>query len=324
MKLIKSIALFALSAMIVSCNRVDYKPQHVTNLYDPLAHWGSTDSTARDSIFRADSVEFKAMFSVLGADKPTDSLLTAWSSSPAVKIFTPAVDSVYPTLHLLEKQLGSILYNAKVKDLDLPHRRYATVVWGNMKSIVFTDSVMLIALNHYLGADYSGYQHRWPAYARHEKTPENLPYDIAEALVATRYPYKAEHNSTVLSRMLYEGALICAKLALVPESNLAAALGYTDKELQWVEMNSGQLWQSIISKRLLYDTSEMSADKLVERAPATNILSPEAPGRVGRYMGYAIICAYLEQDSKTTLLDMLSPDFYHSESVLIESGFSGD
>ncbi|MDE6288787.1 MAG: hypothetical protein K2M00_08405, partial [Muribaculaceae bacterium] len=247
MKLIHSIAIIALSALAFSCNKVDYKPRHVTDLSSPLAGWSETDSVARDSVLKADSVEIKAMFSVLGHDKPTDSLLTAWSKSPAVKIFTPAVDSVYPTLNLLEKQLGSILYNAKIKNLDLPHRRYAAVVWGNMKSIVFTDSVMLIALNHYLGEDYSGYSHRWPAYLRHEKTPENLPYDIAEALVATRYPYQGGHNSTVLSRMLYEGALICAKLALVPESNLAAALGYTDKELQWVEMNSAQLWQTMIS-----------------------------------------------------------------------------
>ncbi len=324
MKLIKSIALIALSTLAVSCNRVDYKPQHINDLYNTLAHWDATDSLSRDSILNADSLELKAMFNVLGVEKPTDSILTAWASTAAVKIFTPAVDSVYPNLRNLEEQLGTILYNAGKENLDIPRRRYAAVVWGNMKSIVFTDSVMLIALNHYLGADYSGYRHRWPAYARNEKTPENLPYDIAEALVATRYPYKADHNATALSRMLYEGALICAKLALVPEGNLAGALGYTDKELQWVEVNSGQLWQTMISKHLLYDTSEMTADRLVERAPSTNILSPEAPGRVGRYMGYAIICAYLEQDSKTTLLDMLNPEFYHSESVLIESGFSGD
>ena len=309
---------------LAGCSRKEATPCHLVPLYRAAAQWPRTPDTARDSILHADSAELRAMFAVSGIHAPLDSAMDMWSRSMAVKIFTPPTDSVFPTLTPLSEALGIILANAADAGIDFPKRRYAAVVWGNMKSIVFADSTMLIALNHYLGADYPGYAGRWPDYMRTTKTPAHLPYDIAEALVAVRYHFVESEQATVLSHLLYEGAIVKAVLTLVPDATLAEVLGWTDDQLKWAEENSQNLWRVVVGRRLLYDTSRATASRLLDPAPSTSVLSPEAPGRTGRFIGYSIICAYIEAHGKVALPDLLSPEFYNNQSVLIESGYTGN
>lgn len=314
-----------LIAVLAACGRTDREPsapQTIVPLYRSMADFGKMDSVARDSFMTVDSAQIIAMVQVLGGDTVTAAELSAWSRSMPVTIFTPPTDSVFPTLRPLEDTLGAILAASGREGLELPVRSYAAVIWGNRRSIVFNGDVMLIALNHYLGSDYPGYEH-WPLYMRIDKTPQRLPYDIAEALVADSYPYRGGDGATALSRMIYEGALATAKMRLVPDARLTEVLGYNEKEVEWLDEHQGELWSTLASRDLLYDTSEATADKLVAPAPTTAIISAYVPRRAGRYIGYRIVSEYLKKNPQTTLSHMLSPEFYTDAAVLVESGYDG-
>lgn len=314
-----------LAAATMSCDKSGYTPQPVAPLYIAAGHYDELGQAAIDSSLVAYAPEWRAFFSIVDSGVSDTVALASWSKSVPVRIFSPATDSVYPDTRVLEDALGAILYNAGRQGLELPQRRYAAVVWGRMQSMVFVDSVMLIALNHYLGEDYQGYHNRhFPAYLHIEKTPANLPYDLVEALVATQYPYQGGDGATALSRMLYEGALIEAKMRLVPDATLAGALGYNQGQLDWLEANSGQVWNLLVQKKLLYDTSAEVASRLVDRGVGTTILAPYVPARAGRFVGYSIITSYLEQNTAATLAQLLSPAFYKDQGILIESAYSGD
>ncbi len=236
MKKLVNIALAAaLASIIGGCAKTKVAtPQAIVPLYATIDSVADMDSVQVRRFMETDSAELRAMFEVLGCDSLSYDEVMAWSNSLPVSIFTPAVDSVYPTLAPLEQSLGSILANAETDSLHLPSRTYVAVVWGKRYPIIFNGENMLIALNHYLGSEYDGYEH-WPAYARLDKTPERLPYDIAEALVGNEYPYQGGDAPTVLSRMIYEGVLAYAKMQLVPESDITQALGYNEQQLDWLD-----------------------------------------------------------------------------------------
>lgn len=320
-------ALLPAVLLAVSCRQeVVVSPQPIAPLYDSVARFPRMDSLQRTVFMHADSAALRAMLGYLGTDTLSEAELLAWSESLPVAVFTPAVDSVFPTLDDVELKLGRILVRAEADSLDIPRRSYAAVVWGNRKSIVMVDapadSLMLIALNHYLGADYPGYVH-WPAYMRLEKTPARLPYDLAEALVADRWPYCPAADASALSRIVYEGALTLAKIRLVPDGDMSGALGYTQAQLEWLADNEHAIWLKMIDSRLLYDTSAITAERLVAPSPATSVISPDTPGRVGRYIGYRIICAYMRQNTDVTLREMLSPEFYNNPAVLVQAAYEG-
>lgn len=312
--------------LLISCNarseRYEGSPERVVPLYAKFSDYAKADSSARQHIFCHDSVELAAFMRTVSEQELSDELLEWWASSQPVAVFTPDVDSVFTDTLEVGKILGNILYKADQAGIVLPERRYATVVYGRPRSVLFVDSVMLIALNHYLGFDYPGYSH-WPVFMRINKTPQAMPYDLAEALVATSYPYSLEgEDATLLSRMVYEGVLAHAKMSLVPQADIAGTLGYTDAEMKWLDENERSIWRSLVQKQLLYDTSDDVAGRIISPAPEVYIVDPVSPGRVGRFIGYQIVEDYLKKNPDKKLPEMLKPEFYKGNTVLVASEYN--
>lgn len=327
MKAITTISTaIALSVLACVCgdNHKTYDAQPVAPLYKYMYEYARTDSAGRVAI--EDSLQYWApqteafMKVVSNAAYPEHLQLLAWSGSLPVEIFTPAVDSVFTTIEPVEIAMGHILGSAADNNLELPTRQYAAVVYGRPHSVLFVDSVMLIALNHYLGAEYEGYDH-WPVYERLLKEPSMMPYDIAEALVGTQYPYNGGDNATVLSRLLYEGALTHAKMQLVPDAEQMRALGYVSQQYDYLTEHEKELWENLVGNQLLFDTSATTIARLVNPAPITSILDGHCPGRAGRFIGYQMVKSYLKNNPDATLPFLLSPDFYSVPDILSQVNY---
>lgn len=260
----------------------------------------------------------EADYAALGAVMGTSVSPEAYEQSAAVAAFKPVIDRVFPTLKPLEDELGSMLERAKSDSLGLPPLRFAAVAWGYPQSIVRVDTVVLIALNHYLGADFDGYSHL-QAYQRQAKTPEMLPYNLAEALAATQHPYEREGQS-VLTRMLYEGALVEAVMSIVPGARLPMAVGCTQEELKWMEDHEKEIWNDMALRRMVYDSSPLTIDRLFQPSPSAPMLDGTAPGRAARYIGYRIVRAY-QAKHHLPLAALLSPSFYANPDALLQSGY---
>lgn len=317
-------ALLSAALLLLSCTERKVLPQagiDFADLVPVMYDYSATDTLGRPALIEPVRTQAEAFVKVISGEPMSDSVLTEWSTRLTTRVFTPAVDSVYPSREPVREALARIVGGAEAEGLELPRRSYATVVYGRPEAILFVDSVMLVALNHFLGADYDGYG-RWPQYIRQHKTPEALPYAMAEALVATSYPYRADaEGATLLSRMLYEGALMRAVAGLVQDGDIRKALGYNEDDYAWLEANEAELWTQIVGSRLLYDTSEAVADRFVSPAPALRGLDTLWPGRAGRYIGVRIVESYLGRHPEATPAFLLSPAFYASPTVLAESGY---
>lgn len=294
----------------------------ITRLDHVMAAYDSLDSVRQVGILDSLRDEIEAMFAVLGVDSVTTGTLESWSRSRVVEVFQPSVDSVYPTLTGLSYQIGHILQSAGYESMQLPALEFASVVWGNPRPVVRVDSVVLIALNHFLGTDYPGYA-GWPDYRRQNKAPGMLPYDVASVLAATQYPMEMGDDATLLSWMLYEGALVEARMRLVDNPKLHEALGYTPEQLEFAHRHIYEMWQEMSARQMVYDTDPLIIDRMIAPSPASPLMMSAAPGRIGRYIGYRIVKDYLSRYPDTTLPQLLSKKFYGSQQTLIKSGFTG-
>ncbi|MDE6134689.1 MAG: hypothetical protein K2F79_03855 [Muribaculaceae bacterium] len=310
-------------AFFCGCRRQaqEYPPCEIVSLYNIIYDYDSLDSTARAAVLSAYEPMFESFMQVVSPEPFSPELLGWWSDSSPVRVFTPDVDSVFPSVAPLEVALGNILGRAEADSLELPARKYAAVVYGRAESMLFNDSTLFIALNHYLGSDYPGYTH-WPEYMRRQKSPQRLPYDLAEALVATSYPYSASGaEATALSRMLYEGAVVYAVTRLVDNPSEALALGYGQEEMGWFSKHETELWRALVAANVVYDTAPAAASRLVDPSPAVRGFGVDAPGRAGRYIGYRIVRSYAASHPGMSLARFLSPEFYSSSGALLESGY---
>lgn len=243
------------------------------------------------------------------------------SHTAAFAMFEPEVEKRFQTVSGLEKSLGTLNANMKHTLPTLPEYSYYGIVSPYRQQVILVDSVVFVALNHYLGATHDAYA-GMPEYARVTKTAEYIPSDIAEAVLSVEYPFNAGDNPTVIQYLIYEGALMKGVSELTGVTDIEALLGWSPEQLASVQQQEGEIWRKMASDNIIYSTDMSLARRLCASSPNGQPISLELPGRLGRYIGYRIVCSYLDKNPDTTLEKLLSPAFYNSPSTPINSGYS--
>ena len=277
----------------------------------------------RDSAQRAEFRDRYAevLMMTVGPDSITDEAVAIYSRGKGVTMFVPDIQQRFTAQDSIEKVLTDTRY---ILADELPGIKWKEIYGGVStynQSILMTDSIMLVGLNHYLGEDYPAYAYFEP-YQRTVKTQRHLPYDITEAMIVGKYPYVADENASLLNRMLYDGALIYMVMKSLPEADLSEAMGYSPEEMKWAIENEGNIWRRIIEQGYLYSTDRSLAERMCRPAPASPSIHPDAPGRIGRFIGYRIVDTYMHNHPDYDARRLLSPDFYNSTSTLIDAGYS--
>lgn len=325
----KIVVLAIIFIAMVSCSdntrRIDDSATAlpIERLDQLVYHYNEIDSATRDCLTDSMSPGLDVYLRVAGINSDSidvDSALTMLSGSQPVKVFTPDVDDRLHSIEDLEMSLGVALRRIQtvLPGIDVSH--IYGVVSPYRQSVITADSVVLVALNLYLGRDYPGYS-GFEDYFRQTRESVRIPYDVIEALVASRYPIDNDRAKTILSKMLYQGALVYAVMSSIPDADLSLALGVSGEDLKWLEGNESLIWDKLIQQGLLYSSSEIDASKLLMPSPATPAIHPEAPGRVGRYVGYAIVKSYVDKHKDVTLEQLLSSDYYGETKTLIDAGY---
>lgn len=300
-------------AAAASENAAQTEPAHVavSRLDVALARGEMPDSSASAAVLAL--LEMSRLGNSLNAQAIGD-----YAATPAVRMFEPEVLKVFPagdTLKAVSDALGRM--TALIPSLKAPH--VYTVVSPYKQSVVMLgDTTMLLALNHYLGATHPAYR-GFADYLTRLKTPGRTAIDAAEAFAAISFPYSAK-NPTTLSRLLYEGAVVEAVMQ-ASGADEATMLGYTPDQMKWAEENEAQAWDALLTRKMLFSTDPMIAERLTQPSPATTLLNAGSPGRLGRFIGHRIVAAYLEANPSTTLQQLLSPDFYDNSQTLKLSGY---
>ncbi|WP_106144733.1 gliding motility lipoprotein GldB [Flagellimonas meridianipacifica] len=171
--------------------------------------------------------------------------------------------------------------------------------------IILTDSLLLVGLDNYLGQEHRFYQ-SIPRYVAQGLNKEYLASDIASAF--TKKVLKFPRNRTFLSRMVHYGKELYLKDILLPENTDAQKINYTEEEIEWAQANEERIWRYFVERELLYSTESSLDRRFLDPAPFSKfqlVLDSESPGRLGRYMGWQIVRAYMEKNPKVQLVDLL-------------------
>ena len=98
------------------------------------------------------------------------------------------------------------------------------------------------------------------------------------------------------------------------------ALGYDDRQMEWLNKNEHKLWGEIVGRKYLFSSDRQLASSLISPAPFTSVVGPEVPGMAGRFIGHRIIASLLDNRA-VALSELLSPSFYESLTALAESKY---
>ena len=110
--------------------------------------------------------------------------------------------------------------------------------------------------------------------------------------------------------MVYFGKILYFKDVMIPFKSDEEKIGYTKDQLAWALANESSIWEFFVERELLFETDPKLAGRFINPAPFSKFnleLDAESPGRLGQYIGWQIVKAYME-NSDADLKDMLQMD----------------
>lgn len=166
--------------------------------------------------------------------------------------------------------------------------------------IILTDSLLLIGLDNYLGPDHKFYQ-GMQRYIADVLDKQFLTSDVAGAFATKVLNYPTER--TFLSKIIYYGKELYLKDKLLPLMADAQKIGFTQEDYEWAKANEEPIWRYFVERELLYSTDNKLEAQFLDLAPFSKfgleLIDNESPSRIGRYIGWQIVKAYMNKNELT-------------------------
>jgi len=173
--------------------------------------------------------------------------------------------------------------------------------------IIVTDSIALIAIDNYLGSEHEFYG------SIQKYLKDNFEANQIVSDLATEYAQKQIYQpsrKSLIDEMVYFGKILYFKDVMIPFKTDEEKIGYTKEQLAWALENESNIWEFFVERELLFETDPKLSGRFINPAPFTKFnleLDAESPGRLGQYIGWQIVRAYMENND-TDFKDMLQMD----------------
>lgn len=254
----------------------------------------------------SDLSELKQSYPFLFPKMFADSVWINRMSDSIQKLQNKAVDSVFEDFSLTESEIINFYQHLKYYNKALKTPRLITVLSDvdYRNKVVVTDSIVLIALDTYLGAEHEFYTSFYN-YIKQNLNKGQIVSDLAKAY-AERLIYQPK-RATFLEEMIYFGKQLYLKDVLIPFKEDHEKIGYYPEQYEWAQDNEFYIWQYFVEKELLYETDRKLLTRFILPAPFSRFnleLDSESPGRLGQYIGWQIVKSYMK-NNKTPLQQLL-------------------
>jgi len=227
----------------------------------------------------------------------------------------------FPDISRLEKQLSSALtyFNYYFPGKKTP-KVYTYICGMDVEHpVIYADSVLLIALDMYLGNDYPLYQAMGlPLFMRRTMSEEYIVRDCMKSM-AEYYCYSDMKDATCLDNMIYEGKKQYFIDVMMPEVSDTIKFKYSKKQLDWCTENESNMWAFFIDNKLLYSKDNNAIKKFFTEAPFTSSFSKNSPPRTGSWIGWRIVSKYMEQDKNSNLEKLIGNK--NAQEILSQSKY---
>lgn len=223
-------------------------------------------------------------------------------------VFQEAVKKKFPNLSNLERSMTEAFrhYKFYFPKANIP-RVYTYISGGDYDHPVqLADSVMLIALDDYLGEDFKDYTaDGLPLFRVSRMTPDHILPDCMRVLGEAAYPQTMPGN-TLLEQMVDAGKRLYFLDAMLPSVEDRLKIGYSQKQYDWIRENEQHVWAAIIENRMLYTTDGQLIRTFMADGPFTAEFSKESPSRLGAWIGWQIIRRYMANNDEVSLSDLMA------------------
>lgn len=209
-----------------------------------------------------------------------------------------------------------VIISQKMLGSRLP--RLCMHVSGFKENVMVLDGLISLSVDKYLGTDYKYYKQFFESYQLIQMQPKMIVRDYVKAWLLSEKISSGDSKKTLLSEMIREGKVLYALSELLPEWSEEDLIAYTTDQMEWCRENEKKIWLQIVSQNHLYENNYLLIQKYINDAPYTSTLTVDSPGRVGGWLGWQIVKAYVSKNN-VSLTDLFATD---TQQILKQSSYN--
>ena len=208
------------------------------------------------------------------------------------------VDEHFYNLSDIEKDVRNAFKYIKYHFPEFKVPKVYTMVSGFSSDLYISEDIVVIGLDYFLPSDHRFQPADLPLYIKKRYQKEYIVPTILVAL-SSRFNETNLEDNTLLAEMIFYGKAYHFVKAMMPCTSDEFIIGYSQEEIQASYDNEELIWSHFIENELLFETNPFEIRKYTGEAPFTDAISVEAPGRLGRWIGWNIVDDYRFSNSLT-------------------------
>lgn len=234
---------------------------------------------------------------------PKDSAFSSnWNEfvySPYYKRLSKRIGQEFSNLESSRKKIedGFKRINTHLPKAKLPK----TIVFMNSyfsSSVYCTENEIGIGLERYLGAKTDVIKElpndMFYEWIKEAMEPEYLERDAVCAWILTHI-CEPGNDLNNIEAIIQWGKILYLTKAALPQQEERILLRYNAADYQWALDNERNFWEYLVKQNMLFKKSETDQAAFLQEAPFTAGLPQKGPDRLGQFLGYRIVCSYMEQ-----------------------------
>jgi hypothetical protein len=175
-----------------------------------------------------------------------------------------------------------------------------------------------LGLNCFAGPKFPFRPAQTPVFISTRFSPKYLAVTTLKNLCSRRQKRITPAQSPqFLDWMIHTGIQNYCLDVLLPEVHDSLKIYYSGSQLRWCQEFTREIYHDLAP--LFYEKNPLKYQKYISESPFTSGLAQESAPRLGEYLGWQIVRAYMKKHPEITLAQLLKTQDY--SSILKESGY---
>lgn len=198
---------------------------------------------------------------------------------------------------------------------------FAFHVSGLKENIIYTDGIISLSIDKYMGKEYPLYQGYFFPTQLNEMQPSLIVRDYIKAWLMADYIQINNPEATLLDEIITEGKLYYILEQILPNLSKETILSYTEKDYKTCVSHEKEIWNTLKKNNLFYSKDRETISYFTEFNPYidTTIIPnnlKQIP-HIGSFIGYQIVKAYMS-NTNSSIKDLIATS---SETILNKSKY---
>jgi len=228
----------------------------------------------------------------------------SWLLDTMQAVFPHHGEEIYTKLYPLFKR-----YHKHFPDVNIPAIR--THVNGydpsgspqTVDQLLITEDYFSIGLHYFMGENFNYYSPNLPQYIRRRFDPAYMEVVVANQLAeGTVIPINPREQPNLLRKMIREGIKLYMIQQMVPAAPDSMIMMYSTEEMEWANAFEKDIYKDLTPK--FFSTNFIDHRSYLAERPFTHEVSRTSSPRLGQYIGWKIIQAYVDKNSSASLADL--------------------